>query len=496
MKKKLRVLSFFALSVSLMFSCSKYNNMLDIDWEYLEVDGDMNWGIPLINAEYSIEKILNEFGNLGFIKYEPNGDYYFEYAVPPREYLNAETYNNLPEKTQLDVFDFLEANPHYTGVDLSTEDMRVHRATIKSGEFWFQFPASVSLPSDINYDIRVESDEIFNADGTPFVLYLSKSNSTGKRSAAGLKIITPDSRVNFTITVILTADSPDMENLIINSQIDLLNIKFLDAEVETLKELTHPFDAATEFSIFPQNISLNAIIHNPRLSLDVTNTFGTTAKIMITKAYLKGGAYTTSVLKEDNKTITIPENHIGTVDITEHIKTEILLNSAYNSIDFECIAILPAGRIFVRDNSVVATGMSFYVPFDLTIEEATFNDTLAFNLPGLSNLSFLDVVTMRTAFSSSIPSNFNVQIWLYNSKTQTVVDSLLPAPMKINGSYTGDPVQTAPQYVHITDARIRRLQQADKIILHLSLNTNSQHKCFNRENSLQARLGAHIKVAN
>ena len=69
---------FFIASLFLVVSCTKYNKMLDIDWKNMKVDGDMNWGIPLINENYTIDRILNEFGYSEYITLDPNGVYYFK----------------------------------------------------------------------------------------------------------------------------------------------------------------------------------------------------------------------------------------------------------------------------------------------------------------------------------------------------------------------------------------------------------------------------------
>jgi len=134
--------------------------------------------------------------------------------------------------------------------------------------------------------------------------------------------------------------------------------------------------------------------------------------------------------------------------------------------------------------------------FNITDNEGTHHDTLAFNLQGLSELSFIDTVKMRAEFGSSIPSDFMTQILLYDSKKQIVLDSLLPNPVLIAGSLNSSMVTSPPQYLIITNDRIKRLKQADKLIVRLSLTPIEEGVPFNETDSLRIKLGASIKTAN
>lgn len=59
--------------------------MLDVEWDDLGVEGYMNWGIPLINADYGIGKILDYFDGSGYVQTDPNNNYFREYIVPREE---------------------------------------------------------------------------------------------------------------------------------------------------------------------------------------------------------------------------------------------------------------------------------------------------------------------------------------------------------------------------------------------------------------------------
>jgi hypothetical protein len=157
--------------------------------------------------------------------------------------------------------------------------------------------------------------------------------------------------------------------------------------------------------------------------------------------------------------------------------------------------LLPIGKkIKFYDNSKTEADMTLTVPFDITISSATFADTLAFSLPGLRSLAFLDTVQIRTAFSSSIPTDFNIQLVLYNSLEQKEVGELFMKPVHIKGSYDGLTVPSEINYISVTKDRLKDLQQADKMILRLSLLTDEKHCPFNIKNAMKARVGAKIKT--
>jgi len=504
MRKKLRLLFFVTVSVFLVASCSKYDKMLDFDWGNMEIDGNMNWGIPLINAEYSIGRILNAFGDMGFIRYDSNGDYYFDFTVLESECLSAANLNRLqntvrtlslacPLSETTHIFD-----PNY--IDISTEDMLVNTAILKSGQFKFDF--SKVTPSDINsinYDILIESNTIFNvADNSRFSMKLSKNNPIGYAPCSELKIITDNSKLNFTITITLHyTGAPSVDALLLTPLISLLDITFKDADIEILKEQRQRSIENSVFSVFSHNLSLDAVLHDPKLLLHVTNTFGCDAEIVFTDIFLEAQIQKETILLQGMPPIPIPKNFTGPIDISSYIKKEIPLTLNYDALKYEYFTILPKGTTgSVYDISAVEVGMNFSVPLDITINEAVFHDTLMFNMPGLSDLSFFDTVKIRTAFMSSIPSAFNVQLWLYNFRTRTIIDTLLSEPVKIEGSYDGKLVSSKTQYISVTNNKLQAMQQANRIILRISLNTNERHLPFNRDHNLYARVGANIKKAN
>ena len=489
MTRKLYLLFFFAVSVSLILSCSKYNKMLDIDWDNMDVDGSMNWGVPLLNANYSIEQILTEFGAMGFIKYDSNGDYFFEFIIPQKEYLNVAEYNEIPNKDH----NFLvEEIVTHTYIDISNDKIIVEKATLKSGQFKFDFRNAFSH-TETDYDIVVTSTTVFNADHTDFVMNLSKNKQVESVSCAGLFIKPENSQLDFIVTIV--EHNSSVNNLHFYPTITMADITLKEADIEILEEQSYGFTQTAEFSIFSEKISLNATIHNPKLLLNVTNTFGAGVNLKIPKAYIKGKTNTESIFLNDNTTIAIHPDWINPIEITQYLKKDIFLTTEYNELYFECVALLPKGKITIRDNSLVSAGMNFSIPFDITIDEAMFRDTMSFALSGLSALTFLDTVKIRTEFNSTIPANFSVQIYLYDSKTEKVISSLMPEPVNIKGSYNNTPVASDAQYVIITNDRIKELQQADNLILSLFLDTQGQHAPFNQKNSLHAKVGAHIRTA-
>jgi len=512
MKKKLHLFFFFTLPFFLVISCAKYSKMLDIDLGNMGIDGDMNWGIPLINAGYEIEKILNQFGNMGFIDYDENGNYRFEYTVPKQEFLNVGDLNKVPYAEGTFDLDFslsdkslmnlvFEETFENNNIEIPEDEFKIHYAILKSGQIIFDF-SHITVPSGINYEAHITSTNIRRPDRSNFEVTVPKNNSFKvSEDCNGLTILPDESQLKFEITIKLTVSSSIIppSNLHFNPIISIKDGIAKEAKVELQKEHSYPVSVATEFSVFPKNLDLDVTIYGTKLMFDITNTFGFPLDMKINKAYLKGvGVPPSSILKYDDAEIHIDYPITEPVSISDYINPSLHITSAYDSLVFEFLPYIKKGEVItIYDNSAVATGVNFSMPFDIQIDKATFSDTLAFNLPGLSTLSILDVVTIRTGFESSIPSDFDVQILLYNSTKQMVIDSLLKDPVRIKGSYNpaGTSVPTTPQYIEITNDRISNLQDADKMILRLSLNTNGYHKSFNQSNSLRARIGARIKTS-
>jgi hypothetical protein len=468
--------------------------MFDMDLENLKFDGNMNWGIPLINAGYNMEEILKTFGEMGYINYDSNGDYFFEYTSRKEEHFAASKYIQLQNSTSLFSLSLLagELSHRFDNnmINISNEDIKIISTIVKSGDI--KLDVSDVSASGIDYEILIESKTIFNKDHTPFAVNLSKDYPVRNVPAAGLIVETEDGNLVFDITI-TNIGTPSANNFIFKPQISLSNISFKEIEVELLKELTHSYTTADSFSVFPPNIGINAIIHNPILSFNITNTFGASANITVAKAFLKSSYNEQSILIENDSKFNVPQNYSGFIQVP-NTKSEILLSSNFDSLIYKYTVNIPKGKIKIFDNSVVFSTITFNVFFDVTVNLATFTDTIPFGLAGLSGLSILDTVKMRTAFINSIPVDFKAQILFYNSKTQTVTDSLLSKPLTIKGSYSGASVPSEVQFFNITNNRIKKLQQADQMILAVSLNTEGQHKTFNRNNALHLKLGAQILI--
>jgi len=499
MKKTLRLLSFFVVSVFLLISCAKYDKYLDIDLGNMEIDGNMHWGIPLIDAGYSIDEVLNQFGDMGFIQYDDNGDYRFEYTIPKEEYFDASQFSEIDDASEMFR---LECSPRKlkneyeylfpdNKINIAAEDMKVNTAQLKSGKI--NFKISCNVPPEIGYEIVITSKTIAG----DFKINLSNIKLADFKDCDGLHIETDDSHLSFdvAITLIPTTGATPPDDLTFNLEISLIDVKLEEAEIELLNDYTQSFVTATAFSLLSNNVSLSATLHNPELLLDITNTFGAELQLILSKISLTGKTGTTSILLNDNIQISIPAN-TGPINLQQYIKSDIPLYSNYDSLIFDCIAIAPAGPFTIYDHSLIAAGATLTVPFDISITEAVFNDTLAFNLPGLSNLSIIDTVEVRAGFNSSIPTDFSVQVLLYNSEKQEVIGALMDEPLRIKGSYTGNIIPTAPQFITATNESIKLLQDADKLILQLSINTpQGTSKSFNQSNSLHAKIGARIKTS-
>lgn len=504
MKEKLRILTFVTVSVFLMISCSKYDNMLDFDMKNMGIDGTTNWGIPLVNAEYNIEAILNQFGNMDFINYSDNGNLFFEYILPKEEYLNVDEFNDFPDIRETINLPFPIDYPKNLDIshtfdtrkiDVDMEDIEFKSAMLTSGEVKLDF-SHISIPAGTSYTAYITSHSIRYPNGNTFNEILTNDNPVFSMPCNNVKIEAANSQLSLDITITLhCTEIPTITELLFDPIFILTDVDIKEAEIVLKKEFAYPIGVAAEFSIFPQNISIDATVHNPTLMFDYTNTCGFDIQLKITRAYLKGAVHIEDILLPDAPSRTIFKNQTNSINISDFIKDEIRITSTYDSLVFEFEPYIKAGPISIQENATLSAGANFSIPFDLIIDEATFKDTLDFNLQGLSDLSILDTVTMRTAFESSIPSDFGVQILLFNSKTHTVVDTLLSNTAQIKGSYTGIPVTTPAQYIVITNDRIQKLQDANKMILSLALNTDGKHAPFNKDNTLHARIGARIKTS-
>ena len=487
MKTKLYFLSFFVASIFLT-SCAKYEKMFDMDWDDMNLDGTMNWGVPLIDADYTVEKLLTYFGNDNNITYDLNGNYKLEYITPQKEYLNVEKYTKLSDVVLESYLDLSQQDTLHLFLETFTEDVELRKATFKNGYIRFDFSKVTGNPSD-DYDILITSTTFFNPDNTPFSLKLSKNHAVENVQCANYKAVTPNNRIDFFVKII-----PIIGNsTCFFPRIESHDIFVKNADITVIQEQTKTISSATEFYIFPNNKTLEATIYYPKLYLDVNNTFGVSTKIMFTKINLKGPSVMESIMNPNRPPIFIPKNFTGQIEITDQILPELPVNLKYDSLLFECVSVVSLGNYSVLDNAVVDLGMTAIIPFDMQIDGSLYHDTLGFSIPNLSNLTFFDTVTLRTAFINSLPLGVDAQIWFYNSGTQKVVDSLFVKPISIKGSYNNIPMPSEVQYITVTNEKLKTLQQIDKIILNVNVGTDGRHAPFKREHNLHVKLGARIK---
>ena len=488
MKIKLFFFSCFAILFSLILSCTKYEKMLDIDWDNMDINGTMNFGVPLIDAKYSAERLLNDLGNLENITFKPDGIYKLEYSAPQKAYLNVEKYTKFSNSVINSFLDLSQQDTLHLFINAYTDDVELRKATLKTGYIRFDFSQLKGNPSD-DYEILITSTTLFNENNTPFATKLTKNHLIENAPCANLKVITSDNKIDFLVKFIPISGN----STLFYPKIESHDITVKNAEIKLLKEQRESFSSSTEFHIFPRINTLEATVYYPKLSLDITNTFGMYSELLFTAINLTGKHGIDPILRQDHKPIKLEAFFTGSLDISDQILAELPLNVRYDSLHFEYVSIVPAGTYNVTDNSVVMLGMTAVVPFDIKIEKSVYYDTLNFNIPKLSDLTFFDTISLRTAFSNSLPLEVDAQFWFYNSKTQKVIDSLFSKAVKIKGSYNNIMVSSEPQYLHITNDKLKALQQIDKIIFKVQFNTNGQHIPIRESNMLHAKMGARIK---
>lgn len=482
MKKNLLTIIILAISVLLLavISCNKMRLNFD---KLTTIEGSGEWSLPIIDDKSSIEHILSQLDENGYIIIQDDGKLKFCYEVFQDNIIRAEEFlcfDNyeydeffsienpipyvLPEPQTIELPQLVQT------ISLQSETMEVRNAVIKSGTIHLELIQNIG---QIN-TIRIGSSNFVDNYGDSLQLEFTDNSINVSFDVSGYHFIS-DQNNNLTLSIscIITTQGTTNPYLNINSKIDINN--FCLKEVQCLlAPFTETFSHDTTFNMFSNNFQGNINIFDPKLRIYTENRFEVDGSFYIDTAAFTSPGLEASLLLNGPTLINIP---IGYYEQAVENVNNIYFDTRYNK--FTVIGLITlnpdgfsAGVLNFNEESSLDVKAATEIPFDFYIGYAYYRDTVDFILEEIVKTDLLEDITFKIIFSHDLPLNFSTQIYSYNKNTGQISDSLFASQEIIQGSFDGNIVKNDPVYVVFKKDQIHNLLNANQLILSFRLNTD------------------------
>ncbi len=281
--------------------------------------------------------------------------------------------------------------------------------------------------------------------------------------------------------------------------------------------------STSELGLFDDKLEGNVYIENPSIKLKVTNSFGLPITAKITDIYVLSGTGVRTPIIIDLFKDTFSLEYTANIDqskITEYIidKTnsniDEVLNAAPQTIIYQVLFTANADDIpranVLYDNTTVKLETILDLPVDVKILTYAIESDGDFELG--ETLSDLDSngVTVNWAevvsdFVNGIPLNATVQVYVDDSVTNTVIDSIFKPAYLLTAATVdaqGEVLQPTKAVVTntITKAQYENLKRGNKYRLQVRLRTpentpgNQPFVSFYDYQKLNVKIGARTNV--
>lgn len=509
MKKKL----FFLLLIPL-FLLSQSCDRNKFNFDRLEsIDAAGEWGFPLINAQYSVNDLIKQLNEDGYIVQTSDGNLAFVYES--EEYLIGDASDFMTFPDYEDDFQYAVSNnltylqpiefEIEETLDLQNEYVLLKRGEIKNGKITLRVNHNIHTTNlalkVILPEFKTPNNEIFSTDlnidvhsGGVFTQEIDLTGLTFMPTAENQMSV----KMSFQFVQMAEILQPEF-NLDIKYSISNFTLNSFYGQVS---EYSIPFSSMFDFDLFSTNYGGDITLYNPYLYISVKNSFYVTGELHIDTASFFSNTGEVSLLSSTPEVIAIPVSPLDFQDEAIENIDIVTLNTNYKSIKIAGDAILNpggfgAGDIYVGNNSRIDGKFGLSIPFSFSMEEVFYTDTIKFSIDSISSLGkvedILEEAAFRFAVTNGLPLNMNMQAYFYNSETQQLIDSMFTNSFYLPGVINGaSPVQQIATPV-ITLERIDNIVSSDHIILRFKINTNGHQVDLNVRDNLKVKLGVKLR---
>ena len=502
MKKHLPLL--LALSF-LLLSCNK--NAYDFSrMDGFEAEG--NWGIPLVNANYSIEDILNMSNALDNIQTGEDNVLKLSYSMQKDTIIESEIILNCMENEHIEYNGSWNINTagiavmpnipisvfHDTvEVALPSNKVIVENAIVKSGQLHIHFEC------DLPIQIGIKCLEVLNNQNESFSLNSDCGNGQINENIdlSGFRI-SPQSGNKLRIVLNASVQSdlqiPDITHLATDIHVNSLSFSELSGRIASFSssfEETTPMDLS-----FLSHINGSLTLFQPQMKVEVNNELAVAGQITLDQAGLShNGTVVSPFFQQMPITLDIPSSTQGYQTVELPAMRPIQVNTSFDNMYFKGSArINPNGMqgpsISIREGEKIGCRISFEIPFHIQLDNLSFKDTLALNGIDIPAIEGARNMVLKMLIESKLPINMKMQMYFYNQQTHEIVDSLFSVSQWLRGSFDGSPV-LSEFYIEKADMdAVRKMLACESIIIDALADTEDKNVTIRSTQGLRVRLSA------
>lgn len=474
-----RLLLVLAAVTALFSSCKKYdlNNVHGI-----HLSGTTP--LPIAHGSFSMMKMMERFQIDSLITCDASGNMTYNYryerenAVSGSELLtfkDFETEEVVPINVQIPWFVPLpfDTTLHFTDtILLQSEHIHVLSALVKSGHIhgMISFEGGTVQVNRI----IIHSAEFTNAQGSELWYEMPQDAQALDIDLAGMSYATNEFNtlhLDFSVGVTVQSAGP-ISDMHIELRITDMALSEMHGHIEPHSTKSKIF---TEFNMFPDNVQGKMKISGAQVYLRMKNDFRLPARLVVDTALVSGPGIPSFDVFSIMPQVVEMDYNPDYVDIF-HESIDVWMcaygASAVATSDF---TLNPDGlteQVSVSDTCSVGVRADVEIPMAFVADEVHYLDTVNMRLSQIDSPQWIKQLTLELTLTSTIPLDMKGGFYMLNSEEGVVVDSLLDYSVLVAASYDGQPVTTTV-VVEITEDRIQKVMQADRMILDFEVDTEA-----------------------
>lgn len=506
MKRKLQQYLFgTSILILILGGCTKFDELFNFN-NLDGLEGTSSWGIPIVNAKYTIGDLILQFDSSGFMQVAPDGSISLSYTFEKEQIIKASDFlkvDNQVFSTPYTINPNMISNStsienHQFPISFDNEFMKILSANIKTGTIVI----NITNNMEQQYYCKLTTPNIKTSSGENFSITFSPLLLNHSIDLANYTIIPGESNTgefNVEVGVINNGITPTTDHYDLNVTMTLNNFTIRSVYAK-IAPYEIPFNESFDFDISSEDYGADITIYKPKLFISTKNSFLINGNIQIDTAAFSGDNLYSSIITNAPANINIPISPQNYQTNQVNAFGSINVNTNYNKVNVSGVAILnpngfDAGVIRIDENSEISLKIKAEIPLDLKITNTFYADTIPFDLNELlkdipmADLTFIDTLAFRATFESTLPLNVYAQVLFLDTNTNTIVDSLFTNTKILYGSFNNSPVPSLPQMIHISGDRIENIKSCEKILLRFAIDTDNREVIFNAKQYLKAALG-------
>lgn len=510
MKKIIAIVSLF-VSV-LMVGCFDPNAF---DFSRLQnVEAEGTWGIPVINAKYTIGDILAMADNPDFLTpgddgvLEINYEFTKDSVIAASEYLDtyfndalhlsgSETMSigSLP----LPVDNIQTLFTETLSFEFPEDKLLIERAALKSGFVTVVLNYNVMA----QVEVKLTCGQLTNSAGQAFHSELSASGGHYEQTFdfSGYTLnVQSDNKVEIDLEVSCVIGSSLPSTIEFNYDVSFNKVLFSEVRGK-FATVTVPVENTWEFDLqyIADHFAGTMTVLDPKVTCEIMNTFPIDANIVVQDATLSGPGISSSILSSTPATIYVPGSTGQYAPVQLPLASAITLSPSYRHFNLEGdVSVNPGGMntptLVLREDQLINLRIKIVLPLKMQLNHLTFSDTIDFSgltvpeEPAFSNL------LLRLGLYNGLPLSFAAQAYFYDSQTRTIKDSLFTSYQMVDAAVNGEPVLTE-LFVSKKDLHVvQEMLTCDQIIIKAMLNTDGRSAAIRSDQTLKVELGAQFNM--